>query len=51
LGKRSALTETEQTEVDTLVDEADSYTLLRSRPLLLPKERGHDIEARLKLGA
>ena len=50
-GKQAPLTEMEQAELDALIDEADRYALLRSRALLLLKGRGHDIEARLQLGA
>lgn len=50
-GKQAPLTEAEQAELDTLIDETDRYALLRSRVLLLLKQRGHNVEARLKLGA
>jgi hypothetical protein len=50
-GQRAPLTEAEQAELASLIDESDRYTLLRSRALLLLKGRGHDVEARLKLGA
>jgi hypothetical protein len=49
--KRASLTEAEQAELEALIDEADRYALLRSRALLVLKGRGHDVEARLKLGA
>lgn len=49
--KRGDLTQDEQTELERLVDQVDNYILLRSKALLLLKERGHDIETRLKLGA
>lgn len=51
LSKRGSLTSDEQTEMDNLVDYIDRYVLLRSKALLLLKQRGHDVERRLKLGA
>jgi hypothetical protein len=50
-GQRAPLAEAEQAELASLIDESDRYALLRSRALLLLKGRGHDVEARLKLGA
>lgn len=37
------LSDSEQAELDSLVDQIDLLTLLRSHALLLLKERGHDI--------
>jgi len=51
LGNQGALTEPEQAELEALIDDADRHALLRSRALLLLKERGQDVEARLMLGA
>jgi hypothetical protein len=51
LGKRTALTDAEQAEIESLIRLVDRYTLLRSHALLLLKQRGHDVERRLKLGA
>ncbi|NDJ78369.1 MAG: hypothetical protein GYB65_19135 [Chloroflexi bacterium] len=50
-GKQGDLTAAEQTELETLLDRADHYTLLRSQALHLLKQRGHDIDRYLKLGA
>jgi hypothetical protein len=41
----SPLSSEEQAELAALTDEADQLTLLRSRALLLLKQRGHDIDA------
>jgi hypothetical protein len=51
LGKRGSLSDEEQTEMERLVDGVDRYVLLRSQALLLLKQRGYDVERRLKLGA
>ncbi len=51
LGKHGALSVDEQSELETLIDAYDQYVLLRSQALLLLKQRGHDVEKRLKLGA
>jgi hypothetical protein len=46
-GRHTPLSGAEQTELDALIDEADQFTLLRSRALLLLKQRGHNIDAYL----
>jgi len=51
LGQRGALSQDEETEMTQLVDAVDRYVLLRSQVLLLLKQRGHDVEHHLKLGA
>ena len=51
LGKRGNLSPEEQNEVENLVEVYDRYVHLRSQSLLLLKQRGHDVERRLKLGA
>ncbi|MFC1959100.1 hypothetical protein ACFLYO_00165 [Chloroflexota bacterium] len=50
-GKQGNLTTIEETELQTLLDRVDHYTLLRSQALVLLKQRGHDIDRYLKLGA
>lgn len=50
-GRLAPLTDDEQRELEALIDDADRYTLVRSRALLLLKGRGYDVEARLKLSA
>lgn len=51
LGKSGQLTDLELTEIDMLIDRVDRTVFLRSQALLLLKQRGHDVEQRLKLGA
>jgi hypothetical protein len=51
LGKSGTLSDDDQTEMERLIGEVDHYVLLRSKALLLLKQRGHDVERRLKLGA
>ncbi len=51
LGKSGALSAEQQAELERLVSALDRYVLLRSQALLLLKQRGHDVEQRLKLGA
>ena len=51
LGKHGSLSAEEQAEMERLVDQVDRYVLVRSHALLFLKQRGHDIERRLKLGA
>jgi hypothetical protein len=51
LGKSGALSDDEQAEMDTLLDVVDRYVLVRSQALLLLKQRGYDVERRLKSGA
>ncbi|MFQ3648037.1 MAG: hypothetical protein SNJ54_05020 [Anaerolineae bacterium] len=51
LGKQGQLTDDEIAEMERLVDLVDHQMLLRSEALLLLKQRGHDVEGKLKLGA
>lgn len=51
LGKSGALSDDEQAEMEQLIGVVDRYVLLRSKALLLLKQRGHDVEHRLKIGA
>ena len=51
LGKSGALSGDEQAEMEMLIDAVDRYVLLRAKALLLLKERGHDVEHRLKSSA
>lgn len=51
LSKRGVLTNDEQIEMEGLVNAVDQYVILRSKALLLLKERGYDLEQHLKLGA
>ena len=51
LGKQGTLSQADQAELESLVDAYDQYVLLRSQALLLLKQRGYDVEQRLKLGA
>src|SRR5258707_1171784 len=50
-GKQGALAETEQTELNGLIDQVDRYMLLRSEALVLLQQRGHEINNYLKFGA
>lgn len=50
-GKQGSLTQAEHTELNTLLDRADRYTLLRSHALRLLKQRGHDVDQFLAMGA
>ena len=50
-GQQAPLSDDEQAEVAALIDEADRLTLLRSRALVVLRQRGHDIRKHLKLGA
>lgn len=50
-GKQGDLTNDEQAELQYLLDRVDRDMLLRSEALLLLKQRGHDIDVYLKLGA
>jgi hypothetical protein len=50
-GKHTALSDDEQTELAALIDEADRLMLLRSRALLLLRQRGHESAKLLTLGA
>lgn len=51
LGKRGQLTDDEQVEMEQLIDLVDRAMLLRSQALALLKQRGHEVEKQLKLGA
>ncbi len=51
LGKQGRLSTEEQAELERLVDQVDRYVVVRSQALLLLKERGYDVEQRLRLGA
>jgi hypothetical protein len=46
-GRHMPLSGAEQAELETLIHEADQFTLLRSRALLQLKQRGHNIDAYL----
>lgn len=50
-GKQAQLSIAEQTEMEHLLDLVDHQMLLRSEALLLLKQRGHNIDQTLKLGA
>ncbi len=50
LGKEGRLAVQERQELEHLVAAVDRQMLLRSKALLLMKQRGHDIEAYLGLG-
>ena len=45
--KKATLSNREQSELDSLLEQVDRYTLLRSKALLLLKQRGHPIEKHL----
>jgi hypothetical protein len=51
LGKKGLLSSDEQSELESLIDAYDQYVLLRSQALLHLKQRGYDVEQRLKIGA
>jgi hypothetical protein len=51
LGKRGQITDDEKVEMERLIDLVDHQMLLRSEALLLLKQRGHNVEKQLKLGA
>lgn len=51
LGKQGQITEDEKAELERLIDLVDHQMLLRSEALLLLKQRGHNVEKQLKLGA
>jgi hypothetical protein len=51
LSKQGLLSSDQQSELESLVDAYDQYVLLRSQALLHLKQRGYDVEQRLKLGA
>lgn len=50
LSKLGQLSPAQQEELDRLADHFDEYILLRSRALVVLKQRGHDVEQRLKAG-
>ncbi len=45
--KVAALSSREQAELDLLLEQVDRYTLLRSKALLLLKQRGHAVDKHL----
>ena len=47
-GKQVALSEEKQNELNKLMDIADFQVLMRSKALVILKERGHDIDSYLK---
>ena len=51
LGKRGQITDEGKTEMEGLIALVDHQMLLRSEALLMLKQRGHNIEKQLKLGA
>lgn len=51
LGKRGQITDDERAEMERLITLVDKAMLLRSQALLLLKQRGHEVEKQLKLGA
>ncbi len=51
LGKQGQITDEELAEMERLISLVDHQMFLRSEALLLLKQRGHDIEMQLKLGA
>ena len=51
LGKQGLLSDDEKAEMERLIDLVDRMMMLRSQALLLLKQRGHDVETQLKLGA
>ena len=51
LGKQGQITDEELAEMERLIALVDHQMFLRSEALLLLKQRGHDIEMQLKLGA
>ncbi len=48
-GKQDLLKESEQAELETLIDQADHYSLLRSQALQLLKQRGHNVDQYLNV--
>lgn len=51
LGKQGQLTDDERAEMERLIALVDRAMLLRSQALALLKQRGHEVEKQLKLGA
>jgi hypothetical protein len=51
LGKAGIRSSAEAAEAEQLIDLVDRHMLLRSEALLILKQRGHDVESKLKLGA
>lgn len=47
LSKRQPLTDDQQTELEKLLNEQERLLLLRSKAMVVLKERGHEIQARL----
>ncbi len=50
-GRHAPLRPDEQTELATLIDEADRAMLLRSRALVVLQQRGHPVQDQFQLGA
>lgn len=50
-GKAGALSPDERAEMESLLDWVDRYTLLRSQALVLLRQRGHEVERLLNVGA
>jgi hypothetical protein len=50
LGKAGQLNEKEKASLEQLIKHVDHLTLIRSTAMLLLKQRGYDVEARLSLG-
>jgi len=51
LGKAGYLSDEEQSEMERLIEQVDQYVLVRSQALVLLKQRGYDVEQRLKSAA
>ena len=51
LGKRSQISDDERAEMERLIALVDRAMLLRSQALVILKQRGHEVEKQLKLGA
>jgi hypothetical protein len=51
LGRRGLLSDDERSEMERLIALVDRLTLLRSHALVILKQRGHDVETKLRLGA
>lgn len=51
LGKRGQISDDERAEMERLIALVDRAMLLRSKALVILKQRGHEVEKQLKLGA
>ncbi len=51
LSKQGTLSPADQSEMEALLTAYDQYVLMRSQALLHLKQRGYDVEQRLRLGA